>query len=194
MPDPRVEQPVRPTGEGVYYPLVEEGSETDLLENVRRLTLAVANLENAIRSPKRHRPVVDTAQKMTDSSGNAVIPVYQVSQGELFHLTRVVVECATFDATSPRTPAAPYSNASAWFGLFSTPDQNAVGQGRLIDFMPVTAGGQLVPAVAEYPNADGEGGGALVRAGNWLVLWMKSGPASQRVSVNYQGWLESANV
>jgi hypothetical protein len=192
MADPRVVEPVRPTGIGVGYEY-PPGATTEevLLAEVERLSVAIGNLENAIRSPKRHLPVTNTASGNTTAAGVLVLPVYQVGQGFIFHLVRLNVECATFDATNPRTPAAPYANAACWLGMFESPNPNAVGQGWMFDFLPTVAGGQVLPAVAEYPNGDQASGGVAISGGNYIVLNLAGGPASQRISVRYQGWLES---
>ena len=96
-----------------------------------------------------------------------------------------MVECATFDTTSPRTPAAPYTNASFWMGFFDSDNPKSVGQGQLFDFIPVTSGGQGIPAVADYPADEG---GPLIEEGNYIVCDCHSGPASQRLTVSYQGY------
>lgn len=193
MADPRVELPVRPSGEGVHYPVDQGVAEIDLLAQVEALTRAIGNLENAVRSPKLHRPVKAVAQGNTNTeTGDIVLPVYQVGRGFIFHLDRLNVEAGTFDASGAVTPASP--STAGWFGMFETPDPTAVGQGAMFDFMPVTSGGQVLPAVAEYPNGEGESGGVHITGGNWIVLYGSGLVHPKRVTVRYQGWLESAQV
>jgi hypothetical protein len=185
-PDPRVIDPTRPRGPGVHY---QEGPPVPIPAEqwwayIDDLGRHIESLAQAVRAPKRRLPVDAVAFGNTNSSGNVTFPVYQVGAGFYFHLERLTVEAATFDATSARTPAAPYSNASFWLGMFISPNPLAVSQGGMFDFLPTTAGAQGLPDTADYEPA------VTVRSQDYIVCDVHVGPASQRISVHFQGWLE----
>jgi len=124
----------------------------------------------------------------TDASGNLFLVVYKVAAGEQFRLTRAVVECQGY------TPASPYSNASAW-GAFYELDTDTISsftaigdvlQGAMKDLFPQTAGGPMFPAVFTDQGMQA----AEIRGPRTLILVVASGPATKRVTVNYQGALK----
>ena len=129
----------------------------------------------------------------TDASGNLWLPVYQIGAGLIFKAHRLVVEAAGY------TPASPYTNASAWLGFYSfgqdvLPGGTYTGiantmQGALKEFAPATSGGQLLPALFTDNGAQA----SEVRGPNHLILLVVGGPASARVTVNYQGSLRPAH-
>lgn len=141
------------------------------------------------RQPERDIPLAASQGAQLNSNGAATFQVYEVAAGFDFYLTRCVVEAATFDATTPYTPASPYSHADFWLGLFRSPNPRDVDQGQLIDFTPTTDGQQGLPNVAEYTQP-----GPLIRGGQFLVCYVTGGPASRRVSVNYEGYIRRSEV
>lgn len=174
-------------GAEAFHPAIDYGEES-LDQYVQRLGLAVGHLSALIeqaRAAERRLPIDLTEFEQTDSSGNATFQVYQVGAGFLFELEYVVVECATFDAASPRTPAAPFTSAACWLGLFQSTNPIAVSQGEMIDFTPTTAGAQAIPNVAEYDPP------RVIRSQQFLVCKVVSGPTSQRLSVHFGGHLRA---
>jgi len=125
----------------------------------------------------------------TDASGNLFLIVYATAAGEQFRLTRAVAEAYGY------TPAVPYSNASAWVGLYATAQQIAPGgtftgianalQGDMVAFGPPAAGGPILPFM--YTAVESEA--PEVRGPRLLVLVVAGGPASTRVTLHYQGTL-----
>lgn len=119
--------------------------------------------------PDEGRPYQVTVPGQTDgATGNAAVRLFDMPQGLLGKITRVVVESLSFN------PAAPFSAASAWHAIVdvSTGTQvapaNVWGSGMVRDFGPTTAGGPLIPAlfVDDDPSA------GLIRSGRscWYVL------------------------
>lgn len=186
MPDPRVQDPTRPRGPGVHYSDVPPTDEDELVRQVNALASAVYNVEQAIRAPKRELPLSGSTQANTNSSGNVTFPIIQAGAGLYLYIERLFVEAATFDASGAYTPAAPYSNASFWLGIFVSGNSNDVDQGQMVDFLPTTAGAQGIPDVADYFPP------ILVRSGEYLVCDVHTGPTSKRLSVRYQGYQVSA--
>lgn len=127
----------------------------------------------------------------TNADGNAFVPIYFAADGMQFRLHRAVIECQGY------TPAAPYTNAAAWIGIYALDQQQApstftaIGdqlQGALKDLAPSTVGGPIFPAVF----TDNSMQAAEVRGPRGLVLVVVGGPASKRVTVNFQGSLRRA--
>ncbi len=188
MPDPRVIDPTRPEGEGTHYP---DGAPAPIplgewQEYAEQVAKDLAVLARNIRAPKRLIPVAGVAAGNTDDDGFVTFPVYQCGEGFYFHLERLNVEAATFDTTTPRTPASPFTAADFWAGFFISTDPRSVAQGQMFDFIPTTAAAQGLPAVAEYQ----EHTGPLARSGEFIVCYMEEGPSNQRITVRYQGSLE----
>jgi len=185
MPDPRVTDPVRPHESDAFYlpddvpSPVEPQDAGRYLHGLMQLN---AELADRFRREKLDFQWSDTATTQTNASGNATFPIFQAGAGFYVSTNRLVVECATFDASGAVTPAAPF--VGGWLGIFVTDDPTNVSQGQMVDFMPTTAGGQLIPAVAEYGSDTRTG--PLVRSGEYLVCAIRSGPVSKRVSVNFQ--------
>jgi hypothetical protein len=160
-------------------------------DNWQELVEQVADLGRLIVNSTDPDPPTGIAAGNTNTDGNAYIPIYQVSQGEQFRLHRAVVECQSY------TPAAPYTNSSGWMGFYSLDSRDApasftgIGdlfQGALKDLAPSTVGGPLFPAVF----TDNSMQASEVRGPKFLILVVVGGPASKRVTVNYQGSLRRA--
>lgn len=185
MPDPRVIDPTRPHGEDAHY-LDGAPAPYDWTQELRALVAAVHNLEVALRQPKRPLPVAGVTAETLDSSGNAVIPIYQVGAGFYFNLTRCCIEAEGY------TPGAPYVSATSWLTLaFSTDQTGNPAQGQVFDFAPATAGAQFLPNAADYQDPDT---GPLGRSGEWLVCRVSGGPASKRITIRYQGLLRGVEA
>lgn len=176
----------------LYHPL-ERGSEhyapgpvfsaNELAEMFGALVQRINFLIERMNRPMARQPVSGNTTAQLDGSGNnQPFLVYSVAPGTLFELTNITAEIATFDATNPRTPAAPYSNADFWLGLFVSGSPDSVAQGQLIDFTPTTDGAQGIPNVASYSPPH------LIRGGEHLLCYVATGPASQRLSIRYEGW------
>lgn len=184
MADPRVIDPTRPDftpylpGGGTPVPVSSEVVD----QYLRGLVELNAELAERFRREKIDLPFADTATGNTSAAGNATFPILQAAQGWFVSVSSLIVEATTFDASGAVTPAAA-SNAG-WLGIFVTDDPNNVAQGQLADFMPTTAGGQVIPAVAEYGSDTRTG--ILVRSGEYLVCALRGAVASKRISVNYQ--------
>lgn len=125
-----------------------------------------------------------TATGATDSSGNAVIGLYQVAAGVEAWLTRLVVNARVAASNAIYTPAVPYSNAAAYLALYqaASPAVNDIGDAGLLDFAPPTAGGPIFPGLF----TDNSMQAAFVRGPAWYVLRVVSGPASSSVTCRYQ--------
>ena len=178
-PGTTVLEPVAAPGPPLASDLVP-GDVAELLQ--RTLDTLVAEA----RATKRQQAVTGYSQDNLDAeTGAATFVIYTVTDGMLFELTRLVVECATFDVTNPRTPASPYSHADFWLGIFAVENVNAVGQGAMVDFLPTADGAQGIPAVADYH----ERAGVKVRGGQSLVAYVVAGTAGQRMTIRYEGWL-----
>ncbi len=181
MPDQRVEYPLRPDQRDMRRPAFPVEDIPSLEAQVQTLAAAILNLEQAIRSPRIVQHVDNVQAATTNSSGNVVFPVYTVGQGFEFHLQRLLIESDGY------TPAAPYSNASFWLGIFTSSDPAGTpGQGQMIDFLPTTAGAQGIPDVADYDPAQ------ILRTGQTLVCRIVTGPTSKRITARYQGTLVGA--
>jgi len=193
MPDPRVYDPARPHDEVAHY--LPDGTPTPVPAGLVADWIAgLAELNKQLADRFRKRKICfdfagSTAFQL-DSSGNGILPIYQVGAGFYATITRVALEAASYDTTSPRTPAAPFTGG--WAFLSATPNPKVVQQGQMWDFLPTTAGGQLFPAVGEYDSGSGDdmatGSGPFLRDGQWLVLDVHAGPPSQRVTAHYRGY------
>jgi len=151
----------------------------------------VAELARAIVNSTVPDGPTGIASGMTDASGNAFIIVYSCAAGEQFRLHRALVEAQGY------TWAAPYSAGSAFLGLYSLQNTAApasftgiadVYQGAQKDGGPPVAGGPILPVLF----ADEDAQASEVRGPNSLVLMISGGPASKRITVNYQGSLRRA--
>lgn len=178
MPDPRVEFPIRPDPADMRRPAFPTPEAEDLIRQVDTLAKAIADLEQAIKAPKLVQDVDAIATANTNGSGNVVFPIYTVGQGFRFELGRLLINADGY------TPAAPYSNASFWLGIFTSSDPAGTPAiGQMIDFLPTTAGAQGIPDVADYDPAQ------ILRTGQTLVCRIVTGPASTRITARYQGRL-----
>jgi hypothetical protein len=156
----------------------------ELRDSIERLGVL---LSNAVQPD----PPTGVATGNTDASGNAFIVVYAVAAGMQFRLHRAVVEA------QGSTPTAPSS--AGWYGFYSLQSDAIPGgsftnigdtlQGSLKDFAPSTVGGPTFPAVF----TDNSMQAVEVRGPSRLVLVVSGGPASKRVTVNYQGSLRRAH-
>ncbi len=182
MADPRViyDSLIRQGPDG-FYPENEPVGVEDYQATMARISAQLALITDGIRAPKRRLPVDVLAQANTDGSGNVTFPIYQVGAGFDLYVISYTVEAESF------TPAAPYTNAAFWLGLFVSPNQKAVSQGGMIDFIPTTAGSQGMPAVTQ-PSG---GASWIIRSGNFLVADCHGGPASKRLTVHLDGYLEA---
>lgn len=169
----RAHDPRRP----VLIPLYEE-----LVAGVHDVGRHVGELARAWREQKHERLISPTVQGQTDAStGNLVLPLYQVPDGFTFKAERVVVE----DATS--TPAAPYSSGTAWIALYRANGPSVPFRpGSLLDFGPTTAGGGILPCVF----TDGGNSAPLVYGGEWLLVNLVAGPTNRLIYARAQGTLE----
>lgn len=185
MTDLRVARPIRPTGPGTEHGMGDILTPEMIAEHFAMTRDSLAELTRRIAAPKRHDDYVGIASGNTDSSGNLTLAVMQARQGFSFNLRRALIEAATFDA-SAYTPAVPYTNAAFWTALFVSDDPTSVAQGQMLDFPAPLA----LPASAEYGDEEGP----LIRAGEWLVLYVKTGPASKRITCRYQGLYEAIEL
>jgi hypothetical protein len=131
MADPRVIDPARPHDELFHYlpgdvpTPVPAGAVVDWLQGLVQLNQQLAD---RFRRQKIGFDFDGTAAGQLDSSGNGIIPIYQVGAGFYATFTRIAIEAATYDATNPRTPAAPFSGG--WAFLSATPNRGDVDRGR----------------------------------------------------------------
>jgi hypothetical protein len=127
--------------------------------------------------------VVGLAAGNTDSSGNLLLPIYQVAAGMEGSIARLTGNAAVAATGAPYTPAAPYSNAEAYLLFHEVDDPNTIpGQSSLVDFGPPAASGPIFP----FLITDNSMQATLIRGPRWLVMRVVSGPLSSLVTVRYQ--------
>ncbi len=150
-----------------------------LAEQVLASTDAINKFLELASSPRTERRFRGRGTGTTDVSGNVTINVYENSDGFELNLTSLSLEADGY------TPAAPYSNASFWAGVYvsADPTNTAQGLGGLVDFTPATAGGAGIPAVTFYPG----NAGATLIGHEWLVVDMNAGPPSKLIVVRFEG-------
>lgn len=187
MADRRVWDPTRP-----HVPYEYSGAP----DQHHPLTLADLEPQHAVelaaraaviehdRAAKRRMPVNVSQGGATDGSGNLTMPVYEVGAGFLLSVRRIVVECNTFVGGTKYTPAAPYSAATFWLGVFQSQNPLNVAQGSLLDFAPTLAGAQGIPNVAAYDED-----AMFIQGQHYLVVQLTSGPSLANVTVRMQGWI-----
>jgi hypothetical protein len=151
---------------------------------------SLENLGRAIASATEEDPPTGVASGNTDASGNLWLPIYACAAGQQFRLHRAVVEAQGSSPTSP--------SSAGWYGFYASDSDIAPGgtftnigdvlQGSLKDFAPATAGGPTFPAVF----TDNSMQAAEVRGPKHLILVVVGGPATKRITVNYQGSLRRA--
>ncbi len=165
----------------------------ELAQQWLELAGAIQELGRELASAKPDGPT-GVASGMTDADGMAAIIVYRCAAGEQFRLRRAVVEAQGF------SPASPFSAADAWLGFYDLAQEgipesglglavNDIYQGALKDFGPVTSGGPLFPSLF----VDGEEQATEIRGPHTLMLIVFEGPASTRITCNYQGLLRRSH-
>lgn len=106
------------------------------------------------RSPKLERSVFAKASGQTDATtGNVVIPLFEVPQGYEGHLTYVVADAP---GTAALTPTAPAANAAIWNYIAILP-----GSGGRSNADAATSGGTRTGLVDFAPNPALSTGAAL---------------------------------
>lgn len=153
-------QPVGPE----LWRRVQEAADTP---EGRRVLASI--LQTDRQFPEEGRIYEVTIGGQTDATtGNATLRLFEVPQGLVAKVVRVVVESAAF------SPASPFSTANAWHAIVSAPTgtqiapANVWGSGMVRDFGPVSAGGPLIPAL--FTDNDDQAG--VGRSGRtiWYVL------------------------
>lgn len=129
--------------------------------------------------------VPGVASGQTNSSGVAVIGLYQVAAGVEGRIHRLTVNGVVPATNAAYTFAVPYSNAAAYLQLYAAevPDQAAaLSNSGLLDGGPPAAGGPILPAVFswDYESAP------VVRGPMWFVAYIVGGPVSTSISARYQ--------
>lgn len=124
-------------------------------------------------------PIVATASGNTDSSGNLKLNIYVNTTGK--HL--VVGRLTVWDAT--HTPANVFTNASG-YAYFQTGDSSSLDLAQVMDFLPNSPNGQMIPNVAEYSGHNAY----RLKQNETLAMVMVGGPVSLNVGVTMWGFLE----
>lgn len=149
--DPYVEQagrvvtPPQPGEESAGPPLAPLVA----LDDVARRIAEALGAQAAARA--RFREVFDSVPFSFDANGDVTVAnavkIWEVPQGNIGYLMRVMIEAGGF------TPAAPYQAAGAWAGIWvGRPSPNALTGatiGGLVDYAPSAAGGPIFPALFE---------------------------------------------
>jgi hypothetical protein len=138
-------------GMGAPKSLLQKISEHDQI-TPSELAYADHALRAFANQPKKQRFYWVTAQASTDATtGNVVIPVFQVPAGFQAGIANVVADAPDQTAI---TPSAPFANAASWSFVAKqretsiTNPAQAVGSGLrrgLVAFAPVTAAGPILP-------------------------------------------------
>ncbi len=132
--------------------------------------------------------VVGVATGNTDSSGNAVIGIYQVAAGLEAQLHRLTVNAINPSTGVAYTPAATYSNAEAYLEILQAdaPQLSSLGFTGLIDFAPpitsVANPGPIFPGLF----TDNSMQAGAVKGPMGFVLQVNAGPHSTLVMARYQ--------
>jgi hypothetical protein len=129
--------------------------------------------------------VSGTSGGQTDSSGNAVVGLYQVAAGIEARLRRLTGNARVPGTNVYYTPATTFSAAGAYIVLFQadSPDRlDALDYSGMLDFGPPTAAGPIFPFVM----TDDSQQAAFVRGPAWFVVQVAAGPASAPLTFRYQ--------
>jgi hypothetical protein len=141
----------------------------------------VKSLADAVRSitPPYSETIFAAFSDKTNASGTLNMRIYDVPDGMTFFLYKLIQWADGF------TPAAPYSNAAAWSGIFHGQPSPA----NLADFAPYTTGGQLFPLTAEWGD-----GAPEFRQNDTVFFQCNGGPVSTNITILLFGELRSLKV
>lgn len=138
--------------------------------------------------------VTGIAQTQTNSSGVAVLGLYQVAAGVEARLNRLTMNAAVPATNVSYTFAVPYSNAAAYIQLYAAEvgDQaNALSNAGLLDGGPPVAAGAILPCVFSWEIE----AAPCVRGPMWFVAYLVGGPVSAPLTARYQiGLKRSAGI
>lgn len=105
----------------------------------------------------------------TDTSGNLELTIFTNKNSRSIVIGRLVIWADGY------TPAAPYSNADGWMGIYSNPGKNPAS---LRDYAPYVDGQQFLPNVARYSTQDA----LRFRESESCVLAVYGGPPSTNIT------------
>ena len=123
-------------------------------------------LDAALRAfanqPKKRRVYWQTAAAQTDpTSGNCIIPLYQVPAGMVAGIANVIVDTPS---TAGINPAAPFANAASWAFLARASETSTLAASNvtttgglrngMIAFAPTAAAGPILPFQWEFGEHD----------------------------------------